>query len=555
MADQDIPQQAPPVSPLSVPIFRMVWLASLASNFGTVIQSVGASWMMVSLAGSATMVALVQSSTTLPIMLLALIAGAIADSFDRRVIMILAQLLMLTAAAGLAICGLLGVLTPWMLLGFTFLIGCGTAFNGPAWQASVGEMVPRPALPGAIALNSMAFNIARSLGPAIGGAIVAAAGAAAAFLANAFSYLGLIAVLLRWKPEQPARTLPRETLGRAMGAGIRYVLMSPPLRTILMRSTMFGVSAIAISALMPLVARDLIAGGPITFGLLLGGFGLGSVAGALNIGRIRRHFSTEAITRAASLGLAIGAAVTGLSHTLWTALPALALAGSGWVLALSTFNASIQLGSPRWVVARSLSIYQMMTFGGMAIGGWAFGAVAEAFGVRDALFAAAACQLVVVLTGFVQRLPEVSGENLDPLNRWKEPATAVAIEGRSGPIVVTIDYRVAPENRDRFMDVMEERRRIRLRDGARRWRLLNALDDERHWLERYQVPTWFDYVRHNQRRTQADIENSLRIKELHEGPWPPVVHEMIERPPGAARTRRDQPTVLVPPLTDPTRYS
>ncbi|MGH6781717.1 MAG: MFS transporter, partial [Sphingomonadaceae bacterium] len=253
-------------SPLSVEIFRAVWIASMASNFGGLIQSVGASWLMTSLAKSPALVALVQSSTTLPIMLLSLWAGAVADNLDRRIVMLCAQGFMLAVSLVLALCAWTGVLTPWLLLGFTFLIGCGTAVNGPAWQASVGDMVPRPVLPSAVAYNSMGFNIARSVGPAIGGLIVAAAGPAAAFAVNAVSYIGLIVVLARWRPERPPRLLPRETLGIAMAAGVRYVAMSPTLRTVMLRASLFGIAASAVPALMPLVARDLITGGPLTYG-------------------------------------------------------------------------------------------------------------------------------------------------------------------------------------------------------------------------------------------------------------------------------------------------
>ena len=271
-------------SPLTVPIFRDVWVANLVSNFGGLIQSVGASWMMVSLASSPQLVALVQTSATLPIMLLSLWAGAVADNLDRRLVMLCAQSFMLIVSVTLAACAWLGVLSPWVLLGFTFLIGCGAAFNGPAWQASVGDMVPRPALPGAIALNAMGMNIARSVGPAIGGLIVAAAGAASAFLFNAVSYVGLIVVLARWRPVTPPRLLPRERLGVAMGAGLRYVAMSPNLRVVMLRAGLFGLAASAVPALMPLVARDLMGGGALTYGVLLGGFGMGAVGGALASG-------------------------------------------------------------------------------------------------------------------------------------------------------------------------------------------------------------------------------------------------------------------------------
>ncbi|MCF8708023.1 MFS transporter [Rhizorhapis sp. SPR117] len=549
-------ENSPPSSPLRIPIFRMVWIANLASNFGSLIQSVGASWMMVSLSGSATYIALVQSSTTLPIMLLALVAGAFADNLDRRIVMLVAQGFMLLVSVTLAVCAALGVLTPWLLLVFTFLIGCGTALNGPAWQASVGDMVPRQGLPSAITLNSMGFNIARSLGPAIGGMIVAAAGAAMAFLVNALSYVGLIVVLLRWRPEVPPRLLPRETLSGAMAAGIRYVAMSPGLRIILMRAMLFGLAASSVPALMPLVARDLIAGGALTYGVLLGAFGVGAVGGALGSGWLRGHFTTEWIVRGSTLAVVIGTAVTGISTMLPLTMIALSFSGAGWVLVLSILSVSVQLSSPRWVVARALAMYQMLAFGGMALGSWAFGAAAEVYGVGLALLGAAALQTISAMVGFIKPMVEAQDQNLDLLGQWTEPETDVPVEARSGPIVVTLEYRIKPDNVIAFLNVMDERRRIRMRDGARHWTLLRDLGEQELWIERYHVPTWLDYVRHNQRRTQADAANSERISELHEGTWPPTVHRMIERQTGSMPTLRGRPaTDFSPSLVDPARYS
>lgn len=547
---------AAPVSPLGFAIFRAVWIASMASNFGGLIQSVGASWLMTSIAPSPTMVALVQSSTTLPIMLLSLWAGAVADNLDRRIVMLWAQTFMLIVSLVLALCAWTGALSPWLLLAFTFLIGCGTAFNGPAWQASVGDMVPRTALPNAVAYNSMGFNIARSVGPAIGGLIVAAAGPAAAFAVNAVSYVGLIFVLARWRPVRPPRLLPRETLGVAMAAGVRYAAMSPTLRIVLLRAALFGVAASAVPALMPLVARDLITGGPLVYGLLLGAFGLGAVGGALTSGRLRARFSTETIVRIATVALAVGAVATGLSHITVLTILALALAGGGWVLALSTFNVTVQMAAPRWVVARALALYQMAAFGGMALGAWLFGEMAEDHGVRIALLAAGLLQGGGLLLGLRLALPQVEHLNLDPVSRWTEPKTAVPVQPSSGPIVITIEYRIQPANVIEFLAAMNERRRIRIRDGARHWTLLRDLADAELWIERYHVPTWLDYVRHQERRTQADVANFERIRALHGSAEPPVVHRRIERQTGSLpSTRAPDAQDMADPLTDPTRSS
>jgi MFS family permease len=555
MADQASSGPQATMSPLSVPIFRAVWISSIASNFGGLIQSVGASWLMIALGASPQLIALVQASTTLPIMLLSLVAGAIADNLDRRKVMLSAQIFMLLVSVVLSAFAWAGWLSPWLLLGFTFLIGCGTALNGPAWQASVGDMVPRAALPGAVAMNSMGFNIARSVGPAIGGAIVAAAGAAAAFLANAVSYLGLIVVLARWRPQPAEGRLPPEPIATAMMAGVRYVAMSPGLRVVMLRSLVFGLAASAVPALMPLVARDLIRGGPLTYGVLLGGFGLGAIAGALGSTPLRNRLSPEGVVRAAVLVLSAGAAVAGLSRALPITIAGLLLAGGGWVLALSTFNVSVQLSTPRWVVARALAIYQMAAFGGMAAGSWLFGIIAETDGVAIALLAAAALQLVSLLLGFVLALPDLSDLDLD-LRDWTVPEPNVPILPRSGPIVVTIEYRIAGADLPRFLAAMDERRRIRRRDGARHWTLLRDLMEPELWIERYHVATWLDYVRHNQRRTHADTENSRTLLALHQGNGGLIVHRRIERqtrPPAISRGTIDPE--IADPLTDPSRSS
>lgn len=554
MATVSSPESIKAPSPFSVPIFRSVWTASLASNFGGLIQSVGAAWMMTSLSASPLLIALVPAATTLPIMLLSLWAGAVADNLDRRKVMIACQATMLIVSAGLALFAWMGWITPWLLLSFTFFIGCATAVNGPAWQASVGDMVPRTVLPSAVAMNSMGFNLARSVGPALGGVIVATAGAASAFLVNALSYVGLLAVLSRWKPDLPPKLLPRERIGLAMRAGVRYVAMSPKIQLVLLRGAAFGIGASAVSALMPLVARDVLGGGALTFGLTSGAFGIGAVSGAILTRQLRNRTSIENIVRLAALTLAAGTAITGASGYLALALLGYLLAGFGWVSALSTFNVSVQLSAPRWVVARAVSLYQMMAFGGMALGAWLFGSLAESHGVVEALYASAAAQFAAALLGLWRPLPQVGEDNLDLRNDWHEPDTAVPVEPRSGPVVVTIEYRIPAGSVVPFLTAMSERRRIRRRDGAHGWSLMRDLGDPELWIERYHVSTWLDYVRHNQRRTIADIANSDAIRALHAGDNPPVVHRMLERQTGSLPISRGPDSrEMGDPMTDPTR--
>ncbi|MER9842439.1 MFS transporter [Mesorhizobium australicum] len=518
------------LAPFRHGIFRAVWGASLVSNFGGLVQGVGAAWMMTTIATSPYQVALVQASTTLPIMLFALVAGAIADSFDRRKVMLVAQTFMLVVSVLLTAFTYLDLITPWTLLAFTFLIDSGTALNSPSWQASVGDIVPRNKVPAAVALNSMGFNLTRSVGPAIGGIIVAAAGAAAAFAANAVSYVGLIVVLARWKPDLPASTLPRESLGAAMGAGLRYVAMSPNIGKVLVRGAAFGFSAGAVLALLPLVARDVVKGDALTYGIMLGAFGIGAVGGALISVRLRQLLSSETMVRCAFAGFAACAFNAAVSQHAWQTSLGLLVGGACWVIALSHFNVTVQMATPRWVVGRVLSVYQTATFGGIALGSWIWGVVADAHGAETALIAAAIAMLAGGAIGLVLPLPQQQVLNLDPLNRFKEPHLALDLKPRSGPIAIMIEYIIRHEDEAEFLATMAERGRIRRRDGARNWTLARDLENPSIWIEHYHTPTWLEYVRHNGRITHADAMVGERLRALHSGDEPPLVRRVIERP-------------------------
>ncbi|MBR27900.1 MAG: MFS transporter [Rhodobacteraceae bacterium] len=524
-----MPQTVSPLALFSNKTFRMLWLAALTSNFGGLVQSVGAAWMMTTLSDKPSMVALVQSSVTLPIVIFSLLAGVLADSYDRRRVMLTAQSFMFVVSIALAGMAVAGLLSPWLLLGFTFMIGCGTALHLPSWQATMGDIVPKSDLPSAVALNSMGFNLMRSVGPAAGGAIVAVAGAAAAFAVNAASYVAIITALLRWHPAARPRTLPREPLGAAFAAGLRYVAMSPNLIRVILRGAMFGMASIAVLALLPLVVREHLDGRAFVYGIMLGCFGLGAVAGALLNARLRARFENEAIARGAFLALALASVTLALSGAYLLTGAALLLAGGAWVVALSMFNVTIQLSTPRWVVGRALALYQTGTFGGMAAGSWIAGLLAEAHGVDAAMLVAAAAMCLGAAAGRILPLPAFGVLDLDPLDRFREPPLRLDLTRRSGPIMVTVDYIIAQADVPAFLSVMALRRRIRLRDGARQWTLLRDLENPDVWTESYHVPTWVEYVRHNARRTQADLDGYERLLALHRGDAPPKVRRMIER--------------------------
>ncbi|MBP6018054.1 MAG: MFS transporter [Burkholderiaceae bacterium] len=518
-----------PLAPFQHATFRALWTATLASNLGGLIQTVGAAWMMTTISSSDDMVALVQAATTLPVMIFSLAAGVLADSFERRNIMLVAQILMMVISTALAIFAVVGLLSPWLLLAFTFFIGCGTALHNPSWQASMGDLVPREDLPGAVTLNSMSYNLMRSIGPAVGGLIVALAGAAFAFAVNAVSYIALIRALALWKPQRAASTLPRESFGSALSVGLRYIAMSPNLLKVMCRSFIFGFAAVSVLALLPLVTRDLVAGGAFSYGIMLGCFGVGAICGALLNDWVRDRWANETIVRASFLVFALSTVALALSRQMWLSCLVVLPAGACWVMTLSLFNVTVQLSTPRWVVGRALALYQTATFGGMAVGSWVWGITAEAYGTDGALMASGAVLVVGAAVGLRYVLPEFSKLSLDPADDFNEPTLQLDLRSRSGPIMIMVDYEIAQRDIDAFLALMVQRRRIRLRDGARQWSLLRDLEHPSVWTESYHVPTWVEYVRHHQRRTQADAEIFGRLLALHRGQNPPLVHRMIER--------------------------
>jgi len=524
-----VPDRVSPLILFRNQTFRSLWIAALASNFGGLVQAVGAAWLMTSLSDSQNMVALVQGSVALPIMIFSLLAGVFADNFDRRRVMLIAQSFMFAVSVILTFMAFEGWLSPWLLLGFTFLIGCGTALHNPSWQATMGDIVSREELPSAVSLNSMGFNLMRSIGPAAGGAIVAIAGAAAAFAVNALSYIAIILALLRWKSPALDTRLPRESMGSAFSAGLRYVAMSPNLMRVILRGFWFGLSAIALLALLPVVVRETLHATAFVYGVLLGCFGIGAVVGALTNAQLRSRFNNETIARGAFIGFAVSCILLALSGLTVISGAALMLAGACWVLALSMFNVTIQLSTPRWVVGRVIALYQTGTFGGMAAGSLIWGVMAERLGAEAALLGASVLLVIGMLIGLRLPLPEFGGLNLDPLNRFKEPTTRFDLNYRSGPVLVMVDYEIAQSDVPAFLAAMSQRRRVRIRDGAQQWALLRDLHEPEHWSESYHVPTWGEYVRHNERRTNADAELSDRLRKLHCGQGSPVVRRMIER--------------------------
>ena len=526
-------------APLRYTVFRRIWLASLLSNLGILIQGVGAAWAMTQMASSADKVALVQTALMLPVMLISMPAGAIADMHDRRVVSMISLAIALSGATALTVLTWIGLLQPNLLLALCFVVGSGMALFGPAWQSSVSDQVPSETLPAAVALNGISYNIARSFGPAIGGVVVAAAGAVAAFAANAVLYVPLLVVLFLWNRVHEPSRLPREKLTRAMVSGVRYITNSPPIKIVLARTFVTGLIGGSLSALMPLVARDLLHGGAQTYGIILGAFGMGAIIGALNIGEIRKRLSGESAVRACTLSMGVAIAAVALSRESVLTAAALVVAGSVWMLAVALFNIGVQLSAPRWVAGRSLAAFQAAISGGIAIGSWGWGHLTDIYGVETALLVAAALMLLSPLLGLLLPMPRIGPRDEDAED-LVDPEVKLMLTGRMGPLVVEIEYRVAQDNARAFHNVMQDVQLSRQRNGAYGWSIARDIADPELWTERYHCPTWLDYLRQRNRSTQSERALHQEAMAFHIGPDPVRIRRMLERPFGSVR-KEDAP--------------
>lgn len=373
-------------SPFRHPVFRAIWIANLFSNLGATIQSVAAAWLMTELTGSNQLIGLVQASTTFPIMIFGMIAGAIADNYDRRMVMLAAQIGMLLTSSALAVLTYMGLIGPMLLLAFTLTVGVGTALNSPAWQSSVRQTVPRRDLPQAIALNSMSFNTARSVGPALGGVLISVWDVSLAFLINAVSYIALIVVLLWWRPE--IRRIARRPIFPAIGVGLKFCMGSSPIRRLLARGLFLGFGIAGYQALLPAVVRLQLGGDEMDFGIMLAVFGIGSIVAAPFISTIRQKFELERLLAGCVVIYLIAMSLLAEVHSILFAAPGAFLAGIAWVAVMTSLNTAMQFRSPDEILGRCLSIYQAATFGGMAVGSWAWGALADVTSLPAALHTA-----------------------------------------------------------------------------------------------------------------------------------------------------------------------
>ena len=514
-------------SPLKIGLFRAMWLAILGSNVGTWINDVAAAWVMAERTGSPLMVALVQSATTVPVVLLALVAGTLADIVDRRRYLLFTQGWMLLVAATLATLTGLSMLTPGLLVALTFAMGCGAAMAMPAQAAIVSELVPRPMLASAVALNSIGINIARSLGPAIGGLIVAQLGPSWAFGLNAVSFAAMLIVLTRWKPDATASTLPPEGFGAGLRAGLRYALRAGRLQAVLVKSAGFFFFASAVTALLPLVVRGEMHGGAGLYGILLGCIGIGAVTGALVLPTLRARMDRDLLVLLATLACALS--LFGLAWLRHMALLPVAMLVNGfaWITVLSSLQIAAQTAVPPWVRARALSLYIMVFSLGMAAGGLSWGSIAQRTSIPLALTIASVGAVIAGL--LVWRVRIAGSEELDlrPAGYWPAPELAVPVSHDRGPVLVTVEYRIADADRAAFHVLMGELGRTRRRDGAVLWGVAEDVATPGIHLEYFVTSSWVEHLRQHERVTAEDRDHQQKVRALHRGEHAPIVRHFV----------------------------
>jgi MFS family permease len=520
--------------PLRVPLFRDLWLASIVSNLGGWMQDTAGTWLMTVLTPSPLLIALMQTAASLPVVVLGLLAGATADIFDRRRLLIFWQAWMLSAVALLSVLTFFDIISPWILLILTFLLNIGTAMNSPAWQAIVPEVIPRRQLPDAISLNSAGFNLARALGPALGGLAIAlfaraTTGAASTFLLNSLSFVGVILVLYRWQRKPIFKSaLPAERIQGSMRAGIRYIRYAPLLQAAFVRTLLFTLFVSAVWALLAVVAKNDLHQGAMGYGILNGSMGFGAVIGATMLPRVRRVLSADAIIAYATCVFVATLAILATVKVPLIIIPMLIAGGFAWTSAMSTLNLAVQVSVPAWVQARALGAYQMIFAGGMALGGVIWGFIAEHVSTPKSLMCASVgLALTLPLSLRFHVLRGVQPDFSPHLHPLPPPKLSSEREDDEGPVRVSIDYSIDPRDYAAFTQAIHQLRDVRLRDGAIRWGVYQDASDPGHLNETFVTESWLEYLRQRERFTASDLRIRDLVWSFHRGKEPPRISHMF----------------------------
>jgi MFS family permease len=520
-----------PWSPFRHATFTVLWTATVVSNIGSWMYSAASGWLMTSLDPDAFVVSLVQVAATLPMFLFALPAGALADIVDRRKFLIVAEIIVTIISAVFAAIVWFGLATPGNLLLFTFLTGVAGALTTPAWQSIVPQLVPKQDLHPAVTANSAGVNVSRAIGPALGGVIVAKLGIAAPFWINAISNLGVIGALLWWRlPRKPARSLPVERFSSAIRTGFRHARNNPSLRATMIRGAAFYLFASAYWALLPLVARRQIAEGADLYGFLLGAIGVGAVAGTFALPWLTAKLGPDRLVAVGTLGTAVAIALFGLAHDPATALSASVIAGVSWIAVLSSLNVSAQVALPEWVRGRGLATYVMGFFGSLSLGSAIWGQVGAMAGLPAAHFIAAAGALVAIPLTWRWKLQTGAGIDLTPSMHWPVPVVSRAVEQDRGPVLVTVEYRIDPKEREPFLAALEKLGHERRRDGAYVWGIYEDAAVEGRMVETFLLESWLEHLRQHERVTNADRVLQDSVLRFHCEGSPKVTHLIASEP-------------------------
>lgn len=523
---QSVSASAGSFAPLRQTFFAVLWVATIIGNTGSFIRDVASAWIMTDLSSSPAAVALVQAAATLPIFLLAIPAGVLSDILDRRKFLIAIQFLLASVSICLMLLSLAGLQSVTSLVTLTFLGGIGAALMGPTWQAIVPELVEKKDLKNAVALNSLGINIARAVGPALGGLILASLGAAFTYGVDVITYVFVISALLWWRRPVAAQDVLAERFPGAFRAGLRYARASRELHVVLVRAFVFFALASSVWALLPLVARSLLGGGASFYGILLGAVGLGAIAGAIIMPKLREHLSADGLLLVAALVTAAVMAFLSFAPPQWAAVAALLALGAAWITALTTLNGVAQAILPNWVRGRSLAVYLTVFNGAMTAGSLGWGAVATLIGVPFTLLTGAAGLVALGLGAHRLKLPKGEAD-LMPSRHWPEPLTAAPVEHDRGPVLIQIEYRISPEERADFLKALARLSAERRRDGAYAWGITEDAADPGLMLEWFQVESWAEHLRQHHRVSKADADTQAEVLRFHRGEGRPVVRHFL----------------------------
>ncbi|TPL43552.1 MFS transporter [Mesorhizobium sp. B2-4-6] len=519
----------PPASsfaPLRQKVFAVLWAATIIGNVGSFMRDVASAWLVTDLSGAPAAVAMVQAAATLPVFLLAIPAGVLSDILDRRRFLIAVQLMLGVVSLSLMSLSLSGLLSVSSLVALTFLGGVGAALMAPTWQAIVPELVAKADLKSAVALNSLGINIARAIGPALGGLILAAFGAGITYGADVASYIVVVGTLIWWRRAPDNDDALSERFGGAFRAGLRYARASRELHLVLLRAAIFFACASAVWALLPLVARNLLGGGASFYGVLLGAVGAGAIIGAIVLPRLRGSLDADTLLLLSAVVTAAVMAALSFSPPQWHAVVILLLLGMAWIVALTTLNGVAQAILPNWVRGRALAVYLTVFNGAMTVGSLGWGAVAEAAGIQGTLLIGAAVLFVAGLIMYRVKLPKGEAD-LAPSNHWPEPLVAAPVENDRGPVMVLIEYRVPKTEREAFLKVIRALSAERRRDGAYGWGITEDSADPEKLVEWFVVSSWAEHLRQHRRVSKADADLQSEVARFHAGPGAPVVRHFI----------------------------